>query len=39
VVLSDPAGGHFTHLIETRNRTTTVAEYSSKENWPISAQR
>jgi hypothetical protein len=38
VVLSDVVGGHFTHLIETRNGTTTVATYSDKQNWPIGAQ-
>jgi hypothetical protein len=38
IVLSDVAGGHFTHLIETRNGTTTVATYSDKQNWPIGAQ-
>ncbi len=38
IVLSDVAGDHFTHLIETRNGTTTVATYSDKQNWPIGAQ-
>ena len=38
IVLSDVVGGHFTHLVETRNGTTTVAAYSDKQNWPIGAQ-
>jgi hypothetical protein len=38
IVLSDVVGDHFTHLIETRNGTTTVATYSDKQNWPIGAQ-
>ena len=38
IVLSDVVGNHFTHLIETRNGTTTVAAYSDKQNWPIGAQ-
>jgi hypothetical protein len=38
IVLSDVVGDHFTHLIETRNGTTTDATYSDKQNWPIGAQ-
>jgi hypothetical protein len=38
IVLSDVIGNHFTHLIESRNGTTTVATYSDKQNWPIGAQ-
>ncbi len=38
IVLSGVVGGHFTHLIETRNGTSTVATYSDKQNWPIGAQ-
>ena len=38
IVLSASVNGHFTHLIETRNGTTIVAAYSSKQSWPIGAQ-
>jgi hypothetical protein len=38
IVLSDPVNGHFTHLVETRNGTSTADSYSSQETWPIGAQ-
>jgi hypothetical protein len=38
IVLSDPVNGHWTHLVETRNGSSTVDSYSSQETWPIGAQ-
>lgn len=38
IVLSDPVAGHWTHLVETRNGTSTVDSYSSQETWPLGAQ-
>jgi hypothetical protein len=38
IVLSDPVGGHFTHLVETRNGTVSVDSYSSKATWPGGAE-
>jgi hypothetical protein len=37
IALSNPQGGHFTHLIETRRGQRLVASYSSKASWPLSA--
>ena len=38
IVLSDPVAGHWTHLVETRNGSSTVDSYSSQATWPLGAQ-
>ncbi|MGO9792721.1 MAG: hypothetical protein ACLP8S_25360 [Solirubrobacteraceae bacterium] len=37
IALSDPQGGHFARMTETRNGQTIVASYGSSQTWPFSA--